>query len=265
MASPSICEQPIQELSSALRDWFASRAGQRLLEVECHLMAQLGEDVFGYYLVQLQDLGHGLKAMRECPVRHRCLLDLAGSDAASVLAYSEQLPLASDSVDLVVLPHSLDFAVDPHRVVREVERILIPEGRMIIVGFNPFSLWGIWRLFLRWRGKVPWCGHFLSYRRIVDWLGLLGFDIEYTDVCAFAPPLQGERWASRCGWLERVGRRVWPMLAGVYVVRAVKRVSTVKPIRAPWRGLRVWGPRAIEPSARTHMPKINGKTSDTTR
>jgi SAM-dependent methyltransferase len=198
--------------------------------------------------------------LQECPVRRRCLVDLSGGEGVTVRAASEQLPLQSDSVDLVVLPHTLDFALDPHQVVREVERVLIPDGRMIVIGFNPFSLWGIWRLFLRWGGRVPWCGHFVSYRRIVDWLGLLGFDVEYTDVCAFAPPLRTERCANRCRWLEKLGRRVWPMLAGVYAVRAVKRVSTVRPIRAPWRGLRVLAPRGIiEPSTRNRVHRQGGK------
>jgi SAM-dependent methyltransferase len=173
----------------------------------------------------------------------------------SARALSEQLPLASDTVDLVVLPHTLDFSLDPHLVLREAERILIPEGRVLIVGFNPISLWGLWRGALRWRGGVPWCGRFLSYRRIVDWLVLLGFDIEYSDVCAFAPPLDSDRWARRLDRAEGLGRRVWPMLAGVYVVRAVKRVSTIRPIKSGWSSLRVFGPSAIEPSARNGVQR----------
>jgi len=259
MATPSICEQNLSELTQALRDWYARPAGRRLLAAEQALLARLSEDVFGYHLIQLQDFGHGLEAYADCPVSKRCLLDLRGGEAVGLMAVSEQLPLQSDSVDLVVLPHTLDFAIDPHQVVREVERVLIPEGRILILGFNPFSLWGIARLFLRWRGKVPWCGHFLSYRRIVDWLGLVGFDIEYTDVCAIAPPLDSDRWAGRLAPLERLGRRVWPMLAGVYAVRAVKRVSTVRPIKTPWRGLRVLAPTAIEPSARNGVQHTSDK------
>jgi SAM-dependent methyltransferase len=252
MGSPSICEKSQQELHIALREWFAYGAGARLADAERELLERLSEDIFGYHLVQVQDFGHGLGTFRQCPVKNRSLLDQCGDRVAdaSACARGEQLPLASDSVDLVVLPHTLDFALDPHQVLREVERVLIPEGRVLIVGFNPFSLWGLWRLALRWRGTVPWCGHFLSYRRIVDWLGLLGFDVEYTDVRAFAPPFRHEGWPRRLLWLERLGRHVWPMVAGVYAVRAVKRVSTVRPIRSPWAGLRVLSPQAIEPSAR---------------
>ena len=252
MASPSICEKSQQELHVSLRDWYAHGAGARLCNAERELLANLSEDVFGYRLIQIQDFGHGLTAFSQCPVKQRSLLDQCGEtlEGASACARGEQLPLASDSVDLVVLPHTLDFALDPHQVLREVERVLIPEGRILILGFNPFSAWGLWRLALRWRGTVPWCGHFLSYRRIIDWLGLLGFDAECTDVCAFAPPIRREAWARHLAPVERLGRRVWPMIAGVYAIRAVKRVSTVRPIRARWPGLRVLGSRAVEPSAR---------------
>lgn len=255
MPMPSLCEQAPAQLVRALRAWFDSPAGRRLLEEEGRLIAEMSSSgVFGYHLVQLQDLGHGAEVYRDCLVSHRTVLDQDPSSGAPVSGISchEHLPLQSDSVDVFVLPHTLDFSVDPHQVLREVDRVLIPEGRVLIVGFNPLSLWGLWRLMLRWRGDVPWCGHFLSYRRVCDWLGLLGMDVERTDVCAFSPPVKRDSWHQRLNILERLGRKVWPMLAGVYVVRAVKRVSTVRPIRRRWRNLRVFGnvpePASVKPT-----------------
>jgi ubiquinone/menaquinone biosynthesis C-methylase UbiE len=163
-----------------------------------------------------------------------------------VIAEPQHLPVASDSVDAVILPHTLDFASNPHQVLREVERALIPEGRVIIIGFNPFSLWGLWRLFGRWRGAVPWCANFVSYPRLNDWLTLMGFDVERADVMEFRPPTR----ASRLESVERVGRRVWPMLAGIYAVRAVKRVSRVTPLQPRWARLRALQPRPVEPTVR---------------
>ena len=101
-------------------------------------------------------------------------------------------------------------------------------------------------MFGRRQGKVPWCGHFVSYPRLNDWLSLLGFGIERMDVMEFRPPT----WGVQLDSVERLGRRYWPMLAGVYIVRAVKRVSRVTPIRPRWSSLRVLGSRAIEPSVR---------------
>ncbi len=253
MSTFSRCEERLGDLGHALADWFSRAAGAHLQRQEAQILERFSEGVFGYYLASVQGVGGHSELLAAFAVKNRIVAEAAPGPGVDLVAMAEQLPLQGDSLDVVLLRHSLDFAVDPQQVLREVERVLIPEGRVLIVGFNPFSLWGLWRLFLRWRRRVPWCGHFLSYRRVADWLGLLGFDIEYTDVAGFTPPMP-ERWQDRLGFLERVGRRVWPMLAGVYVIRAVKRVSTVTPVRLRWHGLRVSAPRGVvEPTTREGM------------
>ena len=252
MSTPSSCDERIPDISRALEAWFQGPSGARLNAAEKEILDRFAEGLFGYYLVHVQGVPDSAQPLESCSIRNKLRLTVSPAQAGSDLcAIGEQLPLQSDSLDAVVLRHTLDFAVDPHQVLREVERVLIPEGRVLIVGFNPVSLWGLWRLVLRWRGRVPWCGHFLSFRRVADWLGLLGFDIEYTDVAAFTPPLP-ERWLRYMGRLDGVGRKVWPMVAGVYVIRAVKRVSTVTPVKLRWRALRVLSPNGgmVEPSAR---------------
>ena len=238
-------------MASDLVDWFGRPGGTRLADAEKEILGRFAGDLFGYYLVYLHDFDEDAGFLEECPVRNKLSLCAARASACcDVVALGEQLPLRTDSLDAVLLRHSLDFALDPQQVLREVERVLIPEGRVLIVGFNPFSLWGLWRLVLKWRGRAPWRGHFLSFRRVSDWLGLLGFDIEYTDVAAFAPPLP-DSWQRRLGPVERLGRRLLPMFAGVYVIRAVKRVSTVTPLRLRWQGLRILSPGGVvEPSTR---------------
>jgi len=210
-------------------------------------------DLFGYQLLQLGELGGGMAHLANCPIRHKTLIShrADGGESNVIAAEPQRLPVAADSIDAIILVHTLDFSADPHQVLREVERALIAEGRLIVIGFNPFSLWGLWRLFGRWRGEIPWCGHFLSYTRLNDWLTLMGFGIERMDVMEFRPPTRTGRLDS----VERIGRRVWPMLAGIYVVRAVKRVSRVTPVRQRWSRLRVLGPRVIEPTIRQTMKK----------
>lgn len=247
--SPAIfCDKSIIELDEALRGWFATPPGVRLVAAEREILAGMTADLFGYQLLQLGELGDDQAHLANCPIRRKTLVTRrADAPAESVLvAHAQQLPIAADSVDTAILVHTLDFSPDPHQVLREVERVLIAEGRILVVGFNPFSLWGLWRLFGRWRGGVPWCGHFLSYPRLNDWLTLMGFDVERMDVMEFRPPTRAGGFDA----MERLGRRVWPMLAGVYVVRAVKRVSRVMPVRQRWSSLRVLGPRAIEPTVR---------------
>lgn len=247
MTASTFCrKQPA--LSRAVAAWFAEPPGLRLAENEREIVSGMVGDLFGYHLLQVGDLGADLAHLDGCPVTRKLHISGFTGGAASTALVSDagQLPVTSDSVDVVVLPHTLDFTADPHEVLREVERVLIAEGRVIVIGFNPFSLWGVWRLFGRWRGNIPWCGHFLSYPRLNDWLTLLGFDIERMDVMAFRPPLRNAGSLT----MERIGRRLWPMAAGVYVVRAVKRVSRITPVRQPWSRLRAMGPRAIEPTVR---------------
>ncbi len=260
MRTSPTCEGASPAFRQALCQWFGGAGGQPLLQTEQALLQRLSEDLFGYYLVDIQGVAGDLSGLRDCPVREKLRLG-TGDDTLDILAEAERLPLRTDAIDVAVLHHGLDYALDPQQVLREVERILIPEGRVLIVGFNPFSLWGIWHWFLKRRGQVPWCGHFLSYRRVADWLGLLGFDIEYTDVTGFGLSLQALRGEAPPGPFERIARRLWPMFAGVYVIRAVKRVSTVTPIRLRWRALRVLSPRGvIEPSARSTMKRENDTT-----
>jgi SAM-dependent methyltransferase len=236
------------ETGQRLVDWFAVQPGTRIAEQERASLAAMVSDLFGYQLLQLGELGADTAYLANCPISRKTLVShrVTTVSASVIVGEGRRLPVASDSVDAVLLIHTLDFSPDPHQVLREVERVLIPEGRVIVVGFNPYSLWGMWRLFGRWRGAIPWCGHFLSYPRLNDWLTLLGFRIERMDVMEFRPPTRKGRFEM----IENVGRRVWPMLAGVYVVRAVKRVSRVTPIRQHWSRLRVVGPRAIEPTVR---------------
>ncbi|MCB1801321.1 MAG: methyltransferase domain-containing protein [Gammaproteobacteria bacterium] len=204
-------------------------------------------DVFGYRLLQLGTFGGGFQHLDTCHIRHRILVgDRPFEGVGNIIGETRRLPLAADSIDAAVLVHALDFSSDPRQVLREVERVLIADGRVVIVGFNPYSLWGLWRLFARWRGGVPWSGHFLSYPRLNDWLTLMGFAVESMDVMEFRPPLRGHRLEA----IERLGKRAWPMLAGVYAVRAVKRVSRVTPLKQTWPRLRLLGPRVIEPAAR---------------
>ena len=169
------------------------------------------------------------------------------------------MPIANDSLDAVLLPHTLEFAADPRQVLREAERVLIPEGRLLILGFNALSPWALLRLF---RGhRVPWCGDFLSRYRVTDWLSLLGFDVEQQRMLVFQPPWSCGGWCSP-GLLAAAGRRYWPALGGVFAIRAVKRVSTLTPLRPSWKMRRKLLPGgAIEPTTRGSNRSLVGRTA----
>ncbi len=212
-------------------------------------------DAFGYHALQL-GLPQ-LEALRANRMPHRWVLsdslvlpeplaspvpplpdDLTSTlpppEPVALFAEFDALPFASASIDLVVLPHALELARDPHQTLREVERVLVPEGRVVISGFNPASLWGLrqhaghatQRLGLG-RGQplyLPSAGDFIGYRRLRDWLRLLGFEVEAGRFGCWRPPVTTQAWLDRYAWLDRVGDRWWPVLGATYCVEAVKRV-----------------------------------------
>ena len=232
-----------------LTNWFHSSLGQLLGQQECRCLERRLAKLFGYYLVQIGAPDPMLDLLRYSPAKSKLILDLTEA-GLSLQADPRYLPLASDSVDGVVMHHALDFAIDPHRMLREVERILIPEGKLLIIGFNPWSLWGGRRLFHVRGHQPPWSGHFFPVKRVSDWLLLLGFDLLSVDYLNFRPPLQNQTLMQRLAFLETLGDKAWPLLGGVYVLEAVKRTLTLTPIKPKWQIRKKVLPAAIEPTTR---------------
>ncbi|HHH36431.1 MAG TPA: methyltransferase domain-containing protein [Gammaproteobacteria bacterium] len=222
---------------AGLREWYAGALGQRVLETEHRLLAEVLPDLFGYHLVQVgQPVSEDL--LQSSRISHRVVVEEATVDTppmSGVRGRADALPLQRDSVDVLLLPHTLEFAAHPHEVLREAERVLVAEGHLVILGFNPWSLWGLWRLLRGRGGRPPWCGNFRSLLKLRDWLALLGFDIVMTRMYCYRPPLSNAALMGRLGFLECLGRRWWPVLGGAYVLVARKRVVGLTPIRPRWR------------------------------
>jgi SAM-dependent methyltransferase len=219
-----------------LEHWLATPPGQYLLAWEQQQLDAAVADIFGFHALQL-GLPE-LDALRANRMPHRWLaVDAAGQVAQAALhCSSDALPFPDQSIDLVVLPHTLELARDAHLTLREVERVLMPEGRLVIMGFNPASLWGLrqrWgRLRRRLGGKAPLflprSGEFIRYRRLRDWLRLLSFEVEGGRFGCYRPALAGERWLQRFAWMDHIGDRWWPVFGGVYYLLAVKRVRGMR-------------------------------------
>ncbi len=232
--------------------WAREPLGARLTGEERRVLGGVVPRLFGYHLLQLGALGDDVAYLESCPIHARtvALPVPVGVVGAPVLcAEPERLPVGADTIDAVLLPHTLDLADDPRQVLREAARGLVPEGRLVVVGFNPWSLWGMRRL-LGPRGRAPWSGHFIGYPRLHDWLSLLGFGIDRVEVLMFRPPVGSSAVQDRLAFLDRVGERFLPMIAGIYVVVAVKRVSTLTPVKLPWQRRSAIRRRLVEPSAR---------------
>lgn len=238
---------------SPLDAWYGSTLGKELVAQEQECLERMLRDTFGYYLLQVGASTGFSEAIRASRIRQRILLPDEVSPhtlGIQVVASPSSLPIAADSVDAVFLPHTLEFSADARQVLRETERVLIPEGRLVLLGFNSLSMWGAGSLVRRRQGRVPWCGNFLTPYRVGDWLSLLGFDIEMQEMMMFRPPWR-RALLKDLSFLDSMGRRFWPLLGGVYAIRAVKRVSTLTPMRPSWKSRRpVLAGGAVEPTAR---------------
>lgn len=218
-----------------MSEWFASPLGRRLLDVENQLLERALSRRFGYHLLELGCAD--LRMHQSSPIGHKFSFAPAGSGTChEAVAKGEAIPLSSESVDLVLLHHALDFSENQHQLLREASRILIAGGNMIIVGFNPFSAWGLrGKLRRRREPRAPWHGRMLSPLRLTDWLKLLDFQIEQVRYGVYALPINSPgmvRWSSI---LDKPAMRLnWPT-GGIYMITARKQVAPLTPIQASWR------------------------------
>ncbi len=223
-----------------LHAWLDTPLGRYVMAWEAARFDGLVADIFGYNAVQLGVPEFDFLRANRMPFRFR-----AGAGDVLVETDYAALPFASGSLDLVVLPHVLEFAVNPHQVLREVERVLVPEGHVLIAGFNPISLFGLKRLVAGKCGAYPWRGQYLSMRRLKDWLALLSFETGSQASGCFVPALEQKAWIDRLNCLDRVGERWWPIGGGVYLIHAIKRVHGMRLIMPKWD--RKAGARALAP------------------
>ena len=233
---------------ASFSQWCTTPLGRYALDWERDQFDNAVEDVFGFRAMQV-----GLPELdflRRNRISHR--FSLALEAGAAVAADPLQLPIASQSLDLVALPHALESHLDPHALLREAERVLRPEGQVVISGFNNASLWGLRRWFARRDAGSPWDARFIGLLRLKDWLQLLSFDLNGGRFGCYAPPLANPVWRQRFAFMDRAGARWWPILGGMYVVRAVKRVHGMRVITPAWRKERARR-RAV-----AAMPQKNG-------
>jgi SAM-dependent methyltransferase len=213
--------------------WYMSETGQYLLgEIEAKLSPLL-TTTFGYYSLQVGCAGLAGRLQKNCRVKHQFTLgepDLA----AQVRANPSMLPIASDSVDLVVLMHHLSNSSEPHAILREAFRVLIPEGKLIIIDFNPISLWGLRHFFQSWLEHVPFKGHFFTAKRVDDWMRLLGFDQNRLYRVGYLPPLQKPSVTRHLGWLEKGMRNWFTRFGAINLMVYSKSISPLTPVRHRW-------------------------------
>ena len=222
----------------SLNEWLTTPSGQMFSQAETALVEAKLPDLFGYYLLQLGRLGNN-DLLGTSRILNRLLIEVDGAppspDYPVGLGRVTALPIESDSIDVVLMPHILEFETEPHEALREACRVLVPEGHLIISGFNPVSLLGVSRLRRLRKGASLTARQFFTATRVKDWLAVLGFDVLSHDVCFFRPALRNEKLMRQLQFLETIGGTVCPFFGGAYVMVAKKRVTTLTIIRPRWR------------------------------
>ena len=230
-----------------IEDWLGTPQGQYVMTWEREKINAVIDDLFGYNALQLGQPQLKLLEHSRIPLRQTA----GAAGAVNIMSDLRELPFASGSIDLVVMPHALEFHDDPHQILRDVERILIPGGRLVITGFNPMSLWGLYRKLPGHPHASPFNGNYLSVPRLKDWLKLLNLEVDRGNFGCYAPPLQQEKALKRWHFMETAGDRWWSFAGGVYLLRAIKRVRGMHLIM-PTRTTARSGSKVLQPLARKH-------------
>ena len=237
---------PLRTSLDGLSEWFDSPLGQLLVDKERDCLdGELG-DLFGYHLLQLS-VARQLDLTQASRISHRFALYPQATQNPIVTGVADftHLPLPPNTVDLVILHHALDFSQKPHQVLRESAGVLISQGHLVVVGFNPWSLLGLWRWLTRFFSDAPqWRHQSLRLGRVLDWLAVLDFEPVAVRQGFYCPPTHKSGVTKYLQWMERWGKRLCLPWGGFYVIVARKDSVAITPIKPQWqvyRGLRGWG------------------------
>lgn len=255
-----------------LSQWFGSPLGQLLVSKERELIDDQLRNLFGYHLLQLS-VAHQLDLTQASRISHRFALypQVAEQPLITGLADFNHLPLPANSIDLVLLHHVLDYSQKPHQVLREAASTLISQGHLVVIGFNPWSLFGLWRWVVRFFSSAPqWRHQSLRLGRILDWLAVLDFEPIVIKQGFYCPPCHKPKVIKYLQWMEHWGKRLNLVGGGFYMIVARKDSLALTPLKPQWQGyagLRGWGvikilgraSREKEPQAQYNINQYNIK------
>jgi SAM-dependent methyltransferase len=234
--------QPNQKkINDSYYQWFDTASGRYLQLQEQALYDQAVVDLFGFNAVQMGCPQMDLLCNSRIPHRFKSTDFSDALIKTDLKCCDDFLPFADTSLDLLLLPHRLEFSERPHQTLREAERVMMPEGHLLISGFNPFSLWGLTLVFKNiFSGRCcsktfPWNSRFIGLTRLKDWLTLLGFEVLSVETCCHIPPFEQEKWQRRFGFMSKIGPRWLPFMGGVYFIMAKKRVAGMTPLKPIWK------------------------------
>ncbi len=243
------------------QSWRSLPKGELILSEINQLLSPWWPKFFGYHLLKIGALS-GAVDSEQCTIRNQLTVfpshnekvaslkevDTSYSRASYALGDVDDLPIAEHSIDVCLLSHALEFSLDPHHVVREASRVLIPNGYLVITGYNPLSLVSLNKILPYRRHSSPWNEHFFTPMRVKDWLHLMGFEILSDQRCLHSTLISnGCNNNGKGGYLSSHWKNSWnnswnnfankflPKLGSVYVIVAKKRVLPLTPIKPKWK------------------------------
>lgn len=224
-----------EKLRQYFQQWYQSELGKNLLEQETKRLQDLiAHDVGYYFLIQSPlkhlDLPNSLlrTQMMLAPV-----LEMGAPDNM-IVANAKELPIDSEGIDVHILHHTLELSETPHDDLREAARSLLPSGKLIIVGFNPWSIWGVRRIFPI-KAQAPWKAHFIAEHRLEDWLKVAGLALQSTDYFCYSPPVQSPYWINKFNRIDEFLSPLKLPFGGVYIITATKYTPKLVNRKAKWK------------------------------
>ena len=257
-------------IAREFHEWTGTPLGRSLVDQEREQLQPMLSRIYGPVAVQYGPLDFSEYLQSSNAIRKLHSLNqppqTQNEPQPACLLYSlpEFMPFGAKSVNMLILPHVLEFSADPHRILRESARVLVPEGHLVLICFNPNSLWGVRRGLggiVNKRLPVPWRGRFFRLSRVKDWLSVLGFEVVQGRSACFTPPVKSSSMRERFAFLDSAGARWWPMFAAVFILVVRKREVGMTPIPALFKRKKRLAPALPEPAARAFTMQLPGKAA----
>lgn len=226
--------RPLQNWNKWLAQTFL---GCKVMEAEKNIIRDLLNQHYGKQAV-LVGVPFQNELLTATQIAYRTLitpLNAVKNESLSIEADLDDLPILSGCIDLVILPHTLEFIDNPRQLLTEACRMIRPEGLIVVCTFNPYSSWGLKKCISKSEGSLPRDSHFISSSLIKSWLRLADFAVESHCSALFRPPVERETIYHKMRFVERVGAWCFPKAGGINIITARAKVIPMTPIKMKWK------------------------------